>query len=299
MGWRNIQKHKEEIVPMLKNARTIILYDTETTGIGTDAKIIEFAAVKYLLRESGMREIDKLNLYINPEMPLPKKIIEITGITDKILEGARPESVEAEEIFNFMSGGDIWAAYNCKFDNRMLAQMSERTGIDYTEKYTIDVLEMARDFISKDEIESYKLSEVTKYLFPTKYFEFHDALSDTRAMALVFSELVKRYNNYEDAMCKKRQCHLEYASLFINPMQKSMQRINLQLSEGGYGDIYWDCVKKCWGAKKNKFAEELFHSIDLANIEEQVMKRYGWRYAATTMDELSYSWKAAKKEAKL
>ena len=78
MGWRNIQKHKEEIVPMLKNARTIILYDTETTGIGTDAKIIEFAAVKYLLRESGMREIDKLNLYINPEMPLPKKIIEIT-----------------------------------------------------------------------------------------------------------------------------------------------------------------------------------------------------------------------------
>ena len=55
MGWRNIQKHKEEIVPMLKDARTIILYDTETTGIGTDAKIIEFAAVKYLLRESGMR----------------------------------------------------------------------------------------------------------------------------------------------------------------------------------------------------------------------------------------------------
>lgn len=49
MEWRNIQKGREDFFSIFNGAKSIIVFDTETTGLGSDAKIIEFAAVRLSL----------------------------------------------------------------------------------------------------------------------------------------------------------------------------------------------------------------------------------------------------------
>ena len=73
MEWRNIGRGKEKYLPMFDNASSIIVFDTETTGLGTTAKIIEFAAVRYQITPSGLHETHRIDLFINPEKSWKKR----------------------------------------------------------------------------------------------------------------------------------------------------------------------------------------------------------------------------------
>lgn len=182
--FRNIKRNQEYFSKIFKPGCSIIIFDTETTGLGKNAKIIEFGAVRFLITTKGLKETGKMDLFINPEETLSERIIEITGITDDILERAKNETIEAPAIFTFLESADFWGAYNCAFDLRMLEQMSYRTGIHYHVRECIDILEMARDHIDKAEIENYKLQTITEYLFPNETgIQYHTAIDDVRATA--------------------------------------------------------------------------------------------------------------------
>ena len=73
-------------------------------------------------------------------------------------------------------------------------------------------------------------------------------------------------------------------------------RIKLDLSEGSYGDIYWDVIGKAWSCKSTRMAKELFSATDMKNIEEQILRRYGWRYSASDMESLAVNWGREKRE---
>lgn len=296
MEWRNIGRGKEKYLPMLDSASSIIVFDTETTGLGTTAKIIEFAAVRYQITPSGLKETHRIDLFINPEEKLEEKIIELTGITDRILEMANTEREEAKTVYGFLDTADLWAAYNCQFDLRMLDQMSERTGIRYIKRPCIDILAMARDHISKEDSKSHKLSAICSLVFPDDRFEYHSAIEDVRASAKLMARFIGLYRVYEEPK-EKRQCRVVWASYSINPKQKSQVRIKLNLSEGGYGDIFWDVIGKTWSCKSDRKAKDLFTAIDMKNIEEQVLRRYGWRYHASDMETLAANWGREKREA--
>ena len=51
LEWRNINFRKEEIFKFLKPGDVITVFDTETTGLGSSAKIIQFSAVKYRIEK--------------------------------------------------------------------------------------------------------------------------------------------------------------------------------------------------------------------------------------------------------
>ena len=70
MEWRNIQKGREDFLSIFNGAKSIIVFDTETTGLGSDAKIIEFAAVRYEICPSGLKETAKIDLFLNPQRVL-------------------------------------------------------------------------------------------------------------------------------------------------------------------------------------------------------------------------------------
>lgn len=298
MEWRNIQKGREDFFSIFNGAKSIIVFDTETTGLGSDAKIIEFAAVRYEICPSGLKETAKIDLFLNPEESLYEKIVELTGITDKILEKANSEVVEAPYIYTFLDSADIWAAYNCSFDIRMLSQMSERTGIGFLKKPCLDVLQMARDFVKKEDVENHKLQTICKAVYPEKTFRFHQAIDDVRATALIMTKFIGNYFNYgEIETDNKRQCRLNWAYYCINPCQKSQIRIKLNLSEGQYGDIYWDVRNKLWSCKKTASAKKLFQEIDLSNLEKQVLNRYGYKFGnAHNMETLAHNWGKAQRE---
>lgn len=297
MEWRNVASGRETFMRKFHGAKSMIVFDTETTGLGKSAKIIEFAAVRYDITETGLKETHKMDLFLNPQEPLSEKIVELTGITDKLLEDANTEEVEAPGIFSFMDSADIWAAYNCDFDLRMMDQMSERVGIPYKKRPCLDVLKMARDFIKKEDVENYKLQTVLQAMFPEKTFRFHQAIDDVRATALVMAKFIHLYQSYEEPSSVNRHtCRLNFAYYCINPNQKSQVRIKLELSEGELGDIYWDVIQKIWSCKKTTKARRLFESVDIANLEKQVLSRYGWKYEAQDMETLASNWGKAKRE---
>ena len=294
--FRNIKRNQEYFSKIFKPGCSIIIFDTETTGLGKNAKIIEFGAVRFLITTKGLKETGKMDLFINPEETLSERIIEITGITDDILERAKNETIEAPAIFNFLESADFWGAYNCAFDLRMLEQMSYRTGIHYHVRECIDILEMARDHIDKAEIENYKLQTITEYLFPNETgIQYHKAIDDVRATAKCMAHFVGLYKSWKDDSDNRIQTRLNWAAYCINPQKKSQIRIKLNLPVGEYGDIFWDVIAKSWSHKSTTSAKKLFERLDLINLEEQVLKKYAWKYHVNNMTDLAKAWGETKK----
>ena len=158
--WRNVEKTKNKVMPLFYANNSIVVFDTETTGLGSDAKIIQFSGIRFRITEDLQLEEDcTLDLYINPEEPLSDRIVEITGITDATLEHAKTESEVFDLIQYFMETADFWSAYNCSFDLRMISQMENRLGKTIAPRECIDILKLARDLIGRENVEDYKLAD--------------------------------------------------------------------------------------------------------------------------------------------
>ena len=60
-----------------------VAVDIETTGLGRDARIIELGAVR--IRRG--RKVASYSQLVNPQIPIPAKVTQITGITDHDVKG--------------------------------------------------------------------------------------------------------------------------------------------------------------------------------------------------------------------
>lgn len=295
--WRNVIKTKREVLPLFYGSERVVVFDTETTGLGKDAKIIQFSGIRYDLDENlSMAKPVILDIYINPEEPLSEKIVEITGITNEVLSVAKTEAEQFDLIKEFLESADLWVAYNSPFDLRMLSQMEERLERKISRRKCVDALALARDLVSRQEVENYKLENLVGYLFPEMNVNFHSAIEDVRATQQCLQKLILDLQAYEEDNTEKLRAYLEWVSFSINPRAKSQKRIKLKLNFGEYGDIFWDVPKKCWNSKTDTKAKKLFASLDMQDLERQVLNRYGWRYHANNMDELAYAMEKAKKE---
>ncbi|QWD65925.1 exonuclease domain-containing protein [Polynucleobacter sp. MWH-Aus1W21] len=155
-------------------ANYAIIVDLETTGLdsGRD-QIIEIGAIKVDLDTGEV--IDQFQTLTKPDDVygffddedediedsdvepdrLDPFIVELTGITDEMLEGApsNPEAVEA--FFQFAGDLQIWA-YNAGFDSKFLNNHTEE------HRPLKDVLALARRAFP--ELENHKLSTVAQQL---------------------------------------------------------------------------------------------------------------------------------------
>lgn len=306
--WRNVEKTAGEVLPLLKPGRVICVFDTETTGLprkGKAVKIIQFSAIRLeVLPGYRFREIDFLDLYMNPEEKLDQKITEITGITDEVLAYAATEEEVAPAVFEYLQKADVWAAYNAPFDLKMIEGMSERTGIYFEKQPTVDVLEFSRDWLmSGVDVENHKLGTTYKYLYPDGVIQFHRAIEDVEATIKVMEALLPRYASIvEENAQPKKEVVIEKAYAWINPHNPRQQRICLTLTDGdavSSGDIFYDVVDKCWSHKATTKAKKLFASLDLYDIEARVLQLCSNYYQTfDSMDELAksrISWLQKKK----
>lgn len=97
--------------------RVGLCLDTETTGLShRDDRIIELGIVAFEYEPDTaqiIRVIDRYNGFEDPGAPLSREIIEITGITDAMVQGQR---LDDERVNNLAVQASLVIAHNAAFD---------------------------------------------------------------------------------------------------------------------------------------------------------------------------------------
>lgn len=163
---------------------TFICFDIETTGLSAARdKITEIGAVKV---ENGVIT-DTFSTFANPEMPIPQKITQLTGITDDMVKDA-PSQSEAVGAFLEFAGNNVLVAHNAPFDTSFIAKACEDMGREYN--YTsIDTVAISRAILT--DIKNCKLDTVAKFL-RLGDFNHHRATDDAEMLARIFINLCQR-----------------------------------------------------------------------------------------------------------
>lgn len=163
---------------------TFICFDIETTGLSAARdKITEIGAVKV---ENGVIT-DTFSTFANPEMPIPQKITQLTGITDDMVKDA-PSQSKAVGAFLEFAGDNVLVAHNAPFDTSFIAKACEDMGREYN--YTsIDTVAISRAILT--DIKNCKLDTVAKFL-RLGDFNHHRATDDAEMLARIFINLCQR-----------------------------------------------------------------------------------------------------------
>ena len=153
----------------------IVCFDIETTGLSKQHDLItEIGAV--VLRDGQVCET--FNTFADPGRKLPREIVELTGITDKMLEGA-PSQAEAISAFLDFAAGRPLAAHNAEFDMGFISEGCRRMGRRF-ENTAIDSLILAQNLLP--DLNKHKLDIVAERLnLPA--FNHHRASDDAATVA--------------------------------------------------------------------------------------------------------------------
>ena len=179
--------------PMVRNSKdkliqdeTFIVFDLETFGLNShEHPIIEIGAIKV----QGTRIVDSFSQLINPGMPIPEKIQEITSITNSMVADM-PKIEEVLPKFMEFVGDATMVAHNARFDMSFIRRECKRImGIDY-DPSVIDTLQMARDVMP--DLKGYGLGSLTKKL-GVALENHHRAVDDSQATAGMFIIFLEKY----------------------------------------------------------------------------------------------------------
>lgn len=98
------------------NETDFVVFDLETTGAkAPPCRVTEIGA----FRVSGGKIVDEYQTLINPRMPIPAFIAELTGISDDMVKSAPEFNEIAEEFLEFV-GDSVLVAHNAQFDIRFI-----------------------------------------------------------------------------------------------------------------------------------------------------------------------------------
>ena len=162
----------------------MIVFDIETTGLSNrSCKIIEIGAVKVKCGEV----IDRMDIFVDPECPIPPEITELTSITDDMVKGA-PKEAEAVKQFLDFAGDRLLIAHNANFDVGFIRVASERCGYEFTNTF-LDTVGLSK-YVNPD-LKKHKLDIIAKY-YKLDEFHHHRASDDAEVLAQIFFKMVER-----------------------------------------------------------------------------------------------------------
>ena len=167
-----------------------VAFDLETTGLSSrDDRIIEIGAV--ILKDG--KEIDRFQTFVDPERQLERKIVELTGITDEMLQGA-PKIQEILPKFLEFVGDRVLVAHNSDFDTGFIRAECQRQGLPY--RYTAaDTLILSQNLLQH--LSKFKLDIVSNALnLPD--FNHHRAGDDAMTCGLIMTKLMEMLEQEQD-----------------------------------------------------------------------------------------------------
>lgn len=177
---------KEIVVHQRKQSldATYVVFDIETTGFSPlKNKIIEIGAVKV---EKG-KIVDRFSTFVNPGVPIPFKIEQLTGISDSMVLSAPDITVILPEFLGFCRDA-VLVAHNASFDMSFILHNAKELGYEFDPTY-LDTVGLARYLLPK--LRRYKLDVVAKEL-GVSLENHHRAVDDAEATAGIFQRLLER-----------------------------------------------------------------------------------------------------------
>ena len=163
---------------------TYCVLDLETTGISiTTEKITEVGIMKVKNGEV----IDEFEMFVNPEKPIPQRVVEVTNITDEMVKDAETIDKVFPKILEFL-GDSIIVAHNASFDVGFLKHNAKLLGYEFNNTY-IDTLPLAKDLFP--DLKKYKLGKIADSL-GIEVDVAHRALADVDTTVKVFNVMLKK-----------------------------------------------------------------------------------------------------------
>ena len=162
---------------------TYVVFDLETTGFSPiKDKIIEIGAVKV---ENG-KITDRFSTFVNPKVPIPFEITQLTSITDQMVLEAPDIETVLPQFLEFIEDA-VLVAHNASFDVGFIEQNCRYQDItpDFT---SVDTVAMARILLPT--LSKYKLNVVANALH-ISLENHHRAVDDAGATAEIFVKFIQ------------------------------------------------------------------------------------------------------------
>ncbi len=184
----------DDLMELVRNEKgqtlddSYVVFDIETTGFhAASDKIIEIGAVKVV----NGKITGTFSEFINPEIPIPFKITQLTSITDQMVIDAPTIDVILPQFLTFCEGS-ILVAHNAEFDTGFIKQKAADLGLAY-DFTVVDTMTLSRVLLTN--LAKFTLDNICKHL-NISLEHHHRAIDDATATAQMFLKLI--------AMCKDR-----------------------------------------------------------------------------------------------
>ena len=161
---------------------TYCVLDLETTGFSfRTEKITEIGIMKIKNGEV----LDEFSCFVNPEKPIPQRVVEVTNITDDMVKDAETIDKVFPKMLEFI-GDSVLVAHNADFDIGFLKYNAKELGYTLDNTY-LDTLRIAKELFP--DYKKYKLGIIAENL-GIKVEVAHRALDDVDTTVKVFNVMI-------------------------------------------------------------------------------------------------------------
>jgi len=155
----------------LENLQYVVV-DLETTGLSPNSdEIIEVGAIKF----DGKEIKDIFNKLVKPDRQISEDTVQLTGITQEILNNELPIKPVLSQFLNFAKDSII-IAHNAEFDVSFLNVNLKKWLSKELNNFVVCTLLVARDILPN--LDNHKLPTVAKY-FGIDIANRHRAIGDS------------------------------------------------------------------------------------------------------------------------